>query len=149
MPLRYITEYNPDWPRRFTQIADVLAPCLLPDCQIHHVGSTAVPGMPAKDIIDLDIQCACGQMPQIIEVLTKLGYRHAGDQGIPGREAFHPLAGTAIADLPAHHLYACEADTAELAKTFSLSRLSDYESGSGPLVSAAKAHGRPEGNLSQ
>ncbi|MGB0564416.1 MAG: GrpB family protein [Spirulinaceae cyanobacterium] len=114
MPLKHISEYNPDWPRRFQQIADRLQPALPADCQIHHVGSTAIPRMPAKDIIDVDIQCPSGQLPQVIEALKQLGYSHVGDQGIPGREAFHPVEGTAAMVLPTHHLYACETDAVEL-----------------------------------
>ena len=49
-----IVEYNPDWPRRFAaereQLAAVFKP--LPVC-IEHIGSTAVPGLGAKPIIDI------------------------------------------------------------------------------------------------
>ncbi|MEM8640120.1 MAG: GrpB family protein [Cyanobacteria bacterium P01_G01_bin.54] len=114
MPLQYISEYNPDWPQRFKQIADRLQTALPADCQIHHVGSTAIPRMPAKDIIDVDIQCPSGQLSQVIEVLEKLGYSHEGDQGIPGREAFRPVDGPPATALPAHHLYVCETEAAEL-----------------------------------
>lgn len=52
----YITEYGHDWPNRFVQIIEHLKTFLLESCIFHHVGSTSVPGMPAKDIIDLDIE---------------------------------------------------------------------------------------------
>ena len=47
-----MAEPDPGWPQRFEEEAQRLAP-LLPGCEIHHVGSTAVPGLVAKPIIDL------------------------------------------------------------------------------------------------
>ena len=41
-------------------------------------------------------------MIEVIERLGRIGYRHRGDLGIPGREAFRGSDRT-----PAHHLYAC------------------------------------------
>lgn len=47
-----IVEYDPRWPARFDSERDRLLP-LLPGAEIHHIGSTAVPGMPAKPVIDV------------------------------------------------------------------------------------------------
>ena len=47
-----IAEYDPSWPELFEAERERLAP-LLPGAEIHHIGSTAVPGMPAKPVIDL------------------------------------------------------------------------------------------------
>jgi GrpB-like predicted nucleotidyltransferase (UPF0157 family) len=71
--------------------------------------------MPAKDIVDVDIECPDGTMPQIIAALDRAGYDHEGDKGIPTREAFCPGDRTA-AGLPHHHLYACETRSPELFK---------------------------------
>ncbi|MGH8907148.1 MAG: GrpB family protein [Egibacteraceae bacterium] len=50
-----IVPYDPLWPGRFEAeregLAEVLAPWL--DGGIHHVGSTAVPGLAAKPVIDI------------------------------------------------------------------------------------------------
>jgi len=50
-----VISYDPDWPRRFEQerllLERVLAPWL--DGGIHHVGSTAIPGIAAKPVIDM------------------------------------------------------------------------------------------------
>jgi GrpB-like predicted nucleotidyltransferase (UPF0157 family) len=50
-----IVPYDPAWPRRFEAeralLADVLAPWL--EDGIHHVGSTAIPGIAAKPIVDM------------------------------------------------------------------------------------------------
>jgi len=51
----YLEAYTTDWPRRFeaerSLLVDVLAPWLVGP--IEHVGSTAVPGLAAKPIIDI------------------------------------------------------------------------------------------------
>jgi GrpB-like predicted nucleotidyltransferase (UPF0157 family) len=114
--MQYITPYNPDWPHRFNRIASHLAPFLPTMCQIHHVGSTSISGMPAKDIIDLDIECPHGAIPLVIAALAGAGYKHEGDKGIPGREAFRPLPDSGASHLPAHHLYACERGAEALIK---------------------------------
>ena len=52
-----VVEYDPVWPRKFADLADVLAPVLGDLARgIHHVGSTAIPGMSAKPILDIDIE---------------------------------------------------------------------------------------------
>jgi len=50
-----VVTYDPDWPRKFKRerslLEEVLAPWL--DGGIHHVGSTSVPGLAAKPIVDM------------------------------------------------------------------------------------------------
>ena len=56
---------------------------------IEHIGSTSVPGLAAKPIIDLDVLLAsAAYLPETIRRLATLGYEHEGDLGIAGREAF-------------------------------------------------------------
>ena len=112
--MNYISEYKDSWPEEFNEIARFLGTYLPLGIQIHHVGSTSIPGMPAKDIIDIDIECSRGSIHQIIAHLAEAGYEHLGDQGIPTREAFHPCDDSAASRLRSHHLYACEADSPEL-----------------------------------
>lgn len=86
---------------------------------VHHVGSTAVPGLIAKPILDIDIAFPAGiDLEQVKERLLHLGYQHVGDQGIPEREVFKRLPGAAhpILDTVTHHLYACPAHSRELAR---------------------------------
>jgi GrpB-like predicted nucleotidyltransferase (UPF0157 family) len=97
-----IVEYDPAWPQLFQtlrhQVAGVLGDLVL---RIEHVGSTAVPGLASKPIIDLDVVVrSVADSPAAIERLAALGYVHRGDRGIPGREAF-----TTPPDSPPHHLY--------------------------------------------
>lgn len=59
---------------------------------IEHVGSTAVPGLAAKPIIDIDIVYRVEtSFEEIKNGLAQLGYYHNGDQGITGREVFKRL----------------------------------------------------------
>jgi GrpB-like predicted nucleotidyltransferase (UPF0157 family) len=117
--MKYITAYNPDWPVRFAQIAAHLRAFLPGNCTIHHVGSTSVPGMWAKDIIDLDIEYGRCTLQAVIDALREAGYEHEGDLGVPGREAFRPVPSSRAASLPVHHLYACESGAFELRKHLS------------------------------
>ena len=76
---------------------------------IEHVGSTAVPDLPAKPIIDIDVLLASETMlPTAVERLASLGYIHQGNLGIAEREAF-----LAPANDPPHHLYVCPPCSAE------------------------------------
>ena len=104
-------DYDPSWPATFQQLRDRLAATLGPlAVAIEHVGSTAVPGLAAKPIIDLDVVIADrADLPAVIERLRALGYHHEGDLGVPGREAFTTPAGA-----PPHHRYVCATGTPAL-----------------------------------
>jgi GrpB-like predicted nucleotidyltransferase (UPF0157 family) len=118
-----IVDYDPVWPLIFAELRQVIAP-VLGDLalSIEHVGSTAVPDLAAKPIVDLDIVIPSReQLPEVILRLAKLGYEHEGDVGILGREAFArpssdvPRDGTGR-EWRRHHLYVCARDNAELAR---------------------------------
>jgi len=66
------------------------------------VGSTAVPNLPAKPIIDLDVVVRPEDVPAATAILEQHGYRREGTLGIEGREAFRWTARG-----PEHHLYVC------------------------------------------
>ena len=56
---------------------------------IHHVGSTSVPGLPAKPIIDiLVVVDDIGQVDSLNPALIALGYEPQGEYGLPGRRFF-------------------------------------------------------------
>ena len=99
-----VNDYDEQWPSWFEQIRAAVWPAIADlALRIDHVGSTAVPGLAAKPIIDMDIVVASpGQVRPVIERLATIGYRWRGDLGVTGREAFSP---DRSADLPAHHLY--------------------------------------------
>lgn len=98
-----MVEYDPDWPARFRELRDRVAAALGPlALAIEHVGSTSVPNMCAKPIIDLDVVVRPEDVPAAISAVEALGYRHEGNLGVAGREAFRW-----VADFPEHHLYVC------------------------------------------
>jgi GrpB-like predicted nucleotidyltransferase (UPF0157 family) len=75
---------------------------------IEHVGSTAVPGLAAKPIIDIDVVVADrAGLEHCIALLATAGYEHQGELGIPGRHAFKRLPVADGPPLPRHNLYVC------------------------------------------
>jgi len=77
---------------------------------IEHVGSTAVPGLAAKPVIDLDIVIPSQQeLPLMVVRLAGLGYEYLGNLGIQDREAF-----SMPENQPAHNLYVCPRDSVAL-----------------------------------
>ena len=97
-----VSEYDPEWPELFRQIAEPVRHALgTIALAVEHVGSTSVPGLAAKPVIDVDVVVSSAEdVPAAIERLRDIGYVYQGDKGIPGREAFMwpPHA-------PRHHLY--------------------------------------------
>jgi len=100
-----VVEYNPLWPEHFCQLRGWLAPIVHQwAIAVEHVGSTSVPGLAAKPVIDLDVVIASpAHVPAVIRQLASVGYDHLGDLGIEGREAFRAH----VAEIPAHNLYVC------------------------------------------
>lgn len=103
-----VSEYNPRWPTFFEQIRAMLWPAVQDVATaIEHVGSTSIPGLAAKPIIDIDIVISPQQNIQyVITRLESLGYTHLGTLGIAGRDAFRQEN-----TLPKHNLYVCPADS--------------------------------------
>ena len=99
-----IEAYDPQWPILFEELrikfSELLGKLV---SAIEHIGSTSVPGLAAKPIIDLDVLLgSAAYLPESIQRLATLGYEHQGDLGIAGREAFRTPP-----TLFAHHLYVC------------------------------------------
>ena len=116
-----IVPYDPQWPRTFESLREVYLRALGDlAVAVEHVGSTSVPGLAAKPIIDVDVVFrSCDDLPGVVGLLAVLGYRHQGDIGVPGREAFAREGGDVPRDgggrcWPAHHLYVCASDSDEL-----------------------------------
>jgi GrpB-like predicted nucleotidyltransferase (UPF0157 family) len=106
-----IREYDPAWQKLFEvlreRLLDVLGGLTV---AVEHVGSTAVPGLAAKPVVEIDtVVPSAEDVPLAVERLERAGYRHEGDLGIPGREAFEPPV-----DAPWHHLYVVTAGSEEL-----------------------------------
>jgi GrpB-like predicted nucleotidyltransferase (UPF0157 family) len=116
-----LARHNPTWSKEFVELREAYIGAMGPLIErVEHVGSTAVPGLMAKPILDIDIvMTSYDVFPAVVEGLRNLGYCHNGDQGIKGREAFKAADNTAPFTLVrrvwlAHHLYVCPSDGAEL-----------------------------------
>lgn len=105
-----VLDHDPNWPGLFQSLRKRIADALGDTAAaLEHVGSTAIPGLAAKPIIDIDVLLAAETMlPSALERLADLGYIHRGNLGIPEREAFF-----APANDPPHHLYVCPPSSAE------------------------------------
>lgn len=97
----FMSEYNPEWPAQFNVIKEELAGDLGDEgvsyLSIEHVGSTSVPSLPAKPIIDILIIIPTADfdlqhLEQFKEALTwgkrQGGYHYNGDGGVQGRWSF-------------------------------------------------------------
>ena len=107
-----IQKYNPKWEEDFLEIKGFLEKNVTEYISIEHVGSTSVPGMNAKPVIDIDVVVEDReQFFRLKGQLEKLGYVHEGDWGISGREAFDD---SKVPIQIEQHLYVCQKDNAEL-----------------------------------
>jgi GrpB-like predicted nucleotidyltransferase (UPF0157 family) len=87
-----VAEYDPAWPQRFVEERERIAAALGDtDAVIEHIGSTAVPGLPAKPVIDImvgvpDIERA----GQAVAGLINLGYQYVPEleSQLPERRYF-------------------------------------------------------------
>ena len=118
-----VVEYDPKWVEEFDSIAIVIAEAFGPLANnIYHVGSTAIPGMIAKPVIDIGVELASGvDIPTATNILTSIGYEYEGDLGIPDRYAYRntspavPFSKYRTSWMH-HHLYVCPYASAELAR---------------------------------
>jgi len=99
-----VVSYDPQWPTEFQNIKAKLVQYLegVNIKSIEHVGSTSVPGLHAKAIIDIAVVVDAATAPAAIAaIVEKGGYTYLGDRGIPDRYAFDAPEG----DSPPRNLY--------------------------------------------
>ena len=108
-----VIPYDERWAQDFEAIASEIRNALGElALAIEHVGSTAVPGLSAKPIIDIDVVIRdYTTFDAVVLALKEIGYHHEGDLGIAGREAF---GYEGKEHLRKHHLYVCPQDSPEL-----------------------------------
>ena len=115
MTVALVEKYNHEWPKWFEEIKAYLGEKVSRACiRIEHVGSTSIPGMTAKPIIDLILVIEPPDFEKIKALLAERGYYHRGDQGIEDREVFRIRDMSVDNSLPNHHLYVCPKHNAEL-----------------------------------
>ena len=117
MAVTLVEKYNPAWPQWFDEIKEFLGDKVSRACiRIEHVGSTSVPGMIAKQIIDIIIVIEPERWEDIKCLLEEMGYHYQGNQGIPEREVFRLDEDRVKSPPPFHHLYVCPEHSPELKK---------------------------------
>ncbi len=89
-----VVAYDPRWPAWYAELELRYRMALrqVPVLAIEHVGSTSVPGLAAKPIIDVDIVVERGDVADASAALEALGYVPLGELGIPDRWAFRAPA---------------------------------------------------------
>ena len=101
---------SPAWPAAFDQAAQDIAAALGENVvAIHHIGSTAIPGIYAKPIIDLLVEVQdITQVDRQNGAMTDLGYQAMGEYGISRRRYFRK---DNAAGVRTHHVHAFAAGT--------------------------------------
>ena len=82
-----VTEYDPRWPQKFQAESQLIRGILADNCiAVYHIGSTAVPGLAAKPVIDmLAVVKNLAQADGVAEEFSQTGYEYLGEFGIAGR----------------------------------------------------------------
>jgi GrpB-like predicted nucleotidyltransferase (UPF0157 family) len=105
-----LVPYDPAWPGLFAAEAERLQKFFAASglvLLLEHTGSTAIPGLPAKPVLDILAGYPEGApVGAYIDALTMADYRHRGEQGIPGREFFRR------GDPRSYHLHLTAVDSA-------------------------------------
>jgi len=97
------------WPAAFERLAAALRR-VIGEVTVEHIGSTAIPGLDAKPILDVAIFVRdTAEADHVREYLGKIGYESEGEKGIVGREAFRRTSAATPSSGPGpwmdHHLY--------------------------------------------
>lgn len=95
--------YDPAWPDQYQQEAEQLSAIFSDQLvSIHHIGSTAIPGIKAKPVIDiLVVVREIEQVEPFNQAMIDFGYLPRGERGIPGRRYFRKGPD----DLHSHHVH--------------------------------------------
>lgn len=85
-----VMKFDPAWADRYAAEAAVIQKILGENCtEVHHIGSTAVPGLAAKPIVDiLPVVADIAAVDAENSRFTAAGYEAMGEYGIPGRRYF-------------------------------------------------------------
>ena len=107
-----LSPYRDEWPVLFESEKKIIASAIGDHVRdIQHVGSTSIPGMPAKPILDLGIAVDEFESARTcIEPLTDIGYSFRGEHGIPRRHYF------TRGDPTTHHIHMVEESSDEWTK---------------------------------
>ncbi len=103
--------YDKNWVTQFEEERRAVEKILGANCiQIHHIGSTSIPEIDAKPIIDiLPVVSNLSQVDQHNRAFEHLGYECMGEYGIPGRRFYWKSK-----EKRSHHIHLFEAGNSEI-----------------------------------
>lgn len=80
-----IEPHNPEWPLKFSEIHDQLHDILkdVNIISIEHVGSTSIPSLMAKPVLDIDIIIQTSSLEAARNALKIAGYTDCGEMNVP------------------------------------------------------------------
>lgn len=110
-----LAAHDPSWAARFADEASLVTAALGGVlAELHHIGSTAVPGIVAKPVIDmLAVVWSVEALDASAPALAALGYEALGEFGIPGRRYFRK---DSAAGVRTHQLHAFATGSADVAR---------------------------------
>jgi len=85
-----LVPHDPEWSRKYAKEVPILKGVFLENLvSLHHIGSTSIPGILAKPIIDiLGAVKSLDEVDKVVGYLEELGFRAHGEMNIPGRRYF-------------------------------------------------------------
>lgn len=88
-----VVPHDPSWPSQFAAERDDLLPVFgKAATAIHHIGSTSVPGLAAKPVLDILVEAtSLRDVDALAPALESRGYQARGEYGVPGRRYFSRL----------------------------------------------------------
>ncbi len=109
-----VLPYDAAWAEAFREEAARLAAVFGAEAvAIHHIGSTAVPGLCAKPIIDILVEVrVLAAVDALNEALRARGYDPRGEHGLPGRRYFVKRRG----GVRTHHVHVFAAGSPDVAR---------------------------------
>ena len=103
-----VVPYDPEWKNIFKVHEKELRNALSDNCvNVYHVGSTSVPGLCAKSVVD--IMCVVGDLKAAAEVLSSIGYEAKGEFNLPLRLFFSRKVPNDV------HIHVVKEDSGEIA----------------------------------
>jgi len=115
-----VLDYSTDWPAAYDLEAQRLIRVFGEQLEgIHHIGSTAVSGLPAKPVIDILVEVRdIEKVDELNQLMEELGYEARGEYGISNRR-FFPKGG----NRRSHHVHVFPAGHSEVLRHL---RFRDY-----------------------
>ena len=106
-----VVPYDPRWPEMFREESIKIEQALGNNCSgVHHIGSTAIPGLSAKPIIDiLPVVKDIVEVDAATKAMENLGYEAKGENGMAFRRFFQKGK-----EVRTHHVHVYEKEDPEI-----------------------------------